>query len=301
MSRRVVVLLAILLAVVCGGAAFVWLHAGGQSKTTISFTPDPVPAADRTQPAAAAEPAVPAASTAAKQPTAAAGLPPVEPPGFAPPMGEALEFSANVSKVNNVATLRLSVNGRKEIAGKEAWHLQASAHTQNPLRIVFELDDQFDSYSAPADFTSVQYEMRLSERGTKVNSIQRMTSTGREPAPADATSARVLPGTRDPLGMMQYLRSVDWTKTPEVHGPVYDGRKLYEVKARKIGSAEVQVPAGHFPTNTVEIRVFDGGEEMKDAHFTLYLAKDAARTPVLLEATLPFAEARVQLIKKSVP
>jgi Protein of unknown function (DUF3108) len=299
MSRRIVVVLAIFLAVVCGGAAFVWLHAGGQSKTTVNFTPDPSPAADRTPPAATAQPAVPTASSNEKQPNAVANPAPVVAAGFAPPMGEALEFSANVSKVNNVATLRLSVNGRREIAGKDAWHLQAFAHTQNPLRIVFELDDQFDSYSAPGDFTSVQYEMRLSERGTKVNSIQRMTPTGREPAPADATEARVLPGTRDPLGMMQYLRSVDWSKAPEVHGPVYDGRKLYEIKARKIGSAEVQVPAGHFSTNTVEIRVFDGGQEMKDAHFTLYLAKDAARTPALLEATLPFAEARVQLVKRS--
>lgn len=296
MSRRVVVVLAIFLAVVCGGAAFVWLHAGGQSKTTVNFTPAPPPAA-RTEPAATTQPPVP--TTREKPPNAVANPAPALPAGFAPPAGEALEFSANVSKVNNVATLRLSVNGRKEIAGKDAWHLQAFAHTQNPLRIVFELDDQFDSYSAPGDFTSVQYEMRLSERGTRVNSIQRMTATGREPAPADATAARVLPGTRDPLGMMQYLRSVDWSKTPEVHGPVYDGRKLYEVKARKIGSAEVQVPAGHFSTNTVEIRVFDNGEEMKDAHFTLYLAKDVARTPVLLEATLPFAEARVQLVKRS--
>jgi Protein of unknown function (DUF3108) len=299
MSRRVVVVLAIFLAVVCGGAAFVWLHAGGQSKTTVNFTPDPPPAAVRTEPAATRQPTVPTASTVEKPPNAVANPAPALPAGFAPPVGEALEFSANVSKVNNVATLRLSVNGRKEIAGKDAWHLQAFAHTQNPLRIVFELDDQFDSYSAPGDFTSVQYEMRLSERGTKVNSIQRMSATGREPAPADATAARVLPGTRDPLGMMQYLRSVDWAKTPEVHGPVYDGRKLYEVKAQKIGSAEVQVPAGHFSTNTVEIRVFDGGEEMKDAHFTLYLAKDAARTPVLLEATLPFGEVRVQLMNRS--
>jgi hypothetical protein len=299
MSRRVVVVLAIFLAVVCGGAAFVWLHAGGQSKTTVAFTPDPPPTADRTQPAAATQPTLPATSTAAKQPNTAASLASVAPAGFAPVVGEALEFSANVSKVNNVATLRLSVSGRKEMAGKDAWHLQAFAHTQNPLRLVFELDDQFDSYSAAGDFASVQYEMRLSERGTKLNSIQRMTATGREPAPADASEARVLPGTRDPLGMMHYLRSVDWTKTPVVHGPVYDGRKLYEVKAQKIGSAEVQVPAGHFSTNTVDIRVFDNGEEMKDAHFTLYLAKDAARTPVLLEATLPFAEARVQLMKKS--
>jgi len=295
MSRRVVVVLAIFLAVVCGGAAFVWLHAGGQSKTTVNFTPEPVVALDPAAPAATAQPTVPPSPMAASQPA----TPPAGPPAFAPPIGDALEFTANVAKVNNVATLRLRVNGRKEIAGKDAWHLQAFAQTQNPLRLVFELDDQFDSYSAPGDFVSLQYEMRLSERGSKVNSIQRMTATGREPASPDATEARVLPGTRDPLGMMQYLRGVDWAKTPEVHGPVYDGRKLYEVKAHKIGSAEVQVPAGHFSTSTVDIKVFDNGAEMKDAHFTLYLSKDGARTPVLLEATLPFAAARVELTRKS--
>ena len=156
----------------------------------------------------------------------------------------------------------------------------------------------FDSRSDVANLTGLQYEMHLSERGQKVQSVQRMTATGREPAPAGASAARVLPGTRDPLGMMQYLRSVDWAKTPLVHGPVYDGRKLYQVSAQKTGSAEVQVPAGKFSTSAIEVKVYDNGAEMKDAHFTLYLAKDDARTPVLLEAVLPFAAARVELTKR---
>jgi uncharacterized protein DUF3108 len=298
MSRRIVGVLAIILAIVCGAAAFVWLHAGGQGKTVVNFTPEPpagpAPAAQPGTASANSQP-ITAANSVTRQPAAA----PAESAGFAPPVGEALEFSGSVAKVSNVASLRLVVSGRKPMAGKDAWHLQAFAHTQNPLRLMFELDDQFDSYSAPGDFASIQYEMRLSERGTKVNSIQRMTATGREPAGAEATQARVLPGTRDPLGMMQYLRSVDWTKTAEVHGPVYDGRKLYDVTAQKIGTAEVEVPAGKFSTNTIEIKVFDNGAEMKDAHFTLYLAKDGARTPALLEATLPFAQARVELVKRS--
>jgi hypothetical protein len=37
--------------------------------------------------------------------------------------------------------------------------------------------------------------------------------------------------------------------------------------------------------------------EMKDASFTLYFANNAARTPVLLEAVMPFATARVELLK----
>jgi hypothetical protein len=36
---------------------------------------------------------------------------------------------------------------------------------------------------------------------------------------------------------------------------------------------------------------------MSDSHFWLYLANDSARTPVLLEAVLPFANARVELAK----
>ncbi len=292
MSRRMVAVLAVILAVLCGAAAFVWLHAGGQSKTVVHFTPDP-PAANADASSASARKNSSTPRTDSKSSANAAPE-----PGFMPVTGEVLEFTASVAKVSNVASLRLLVNGRKQIAGKDAWHLQAFAHTQNPLRMVFELDDQFDSYSLPGDFASVQYEMHLSERGQKVQSVERLTATGREPAPAGASAAHVLPGTRDPLGMMQYLRSVDWSKTPLLHGPVYDGRKLYEIRARKTGSAEVQVPAGKFSTSTIEVRVFDNGVEMNDAHFTLYVAKDEARTPVLLEAVLPFAAARVELRKK---
>jgi hypothetical protein len=212
--------------------------------------------------------------------------------------GEVLEYTANVANLNDVAKLKLQIGERKDFFGKNAWHLQAFAHTENPLRMVFVLDDQFDSYSDAASMTSLQYEMHLNERGQKVDSVQRMTATGREPAPPHATETRVLPGTRDPLGMLQYLRNVDWTKTAEVRSPVYDGHKLYDVRAKLVGPGEaVTVPAGTFKASKIEMRVFENGEEMKDAHFTIYLANNVARTPVLLEAIMPFATATVELQK----
>jgi hypothetical protein len=209
-----------------------------------------------------------------------------------------LEFAADVAKLNNVANLRVQIRERRSFSGKTAWHLQAFAHTENPLRMVFELDDQFDSYSDAGTFSSLQYEMHLNERGQKIDSIQRMTTTGAEPATENATQTRVLPGTRDPLGMMQYLRTVDWSKLREVRSPVYDGHKLYDVRASLAGSAEsITVPAGSFAASKIDIHVFDGGTELKDARFTLYLADNNFRTPVLLEAVMPFATARVELVK----
>jgi hypothetical protein len=213
--------------------------------------------------------------------------------------GESLEYAANVTKLNStIANIKVTVGEQRNMNGKAVWHLQASAHTENPYRMIFELDDQFDSYSEPFALTSLQYEMHLNERGQKVDSVQRLLTSMKEIPPTGMMGARVLPGTRDPLGMLQYLRSVDWSKTEEVHSPVYDGRKLYDIRARLLNRSEaVAVPAGKYDATKIEIHVMDNGAESKDTHFLLYLANDAAHTPVLMEAVLPIATARVELTK----
>ena len=299
MSRKVTVGVASVVVLSCAAGAFYWLRARGQQPAPEVVSTEPpgfheAPPAEKPPNSAAVKSTLPTSPAGSKKAASSvdAGLP--------LRAGEILEFTANVSNLNDVATLKLQVAGRGNFLGKSAWHLQAFAHTQNPLRMVFELDDQFDSFSDAVTLASLQYEMHLSERGQKVESIQRMTATGKEPASPEATEARVLPGTRDPLGMMQYLRNVDWTKTPEVRCPVYDGHKLYDVRAKLApGSEKVSVQAGDYTASKIAIRVFDGGVEMKDASFTVYLANNPARTPILLEAIMPFATARVELLKSN--
>ena len=294
MTLRTTVGIAVLAVLSCAIGAFYYLRARGAQP--VPEVVSPAPAGFRDVPPPPAKPAI----AAAKPRLPAASKKVAAPVDTALPLraGEVLEYSANVSQLNNVATLKLQVAGRGTFLGKSVWHLQAFAHTQSPLRMVFELDDQFDSYSDAATLASLQYELRLNERGQKVESLQRMTATGKESASPDAVQARVLPGTRDPLGLMQYLRNVDWTKTPEVRCPVYDGHKLYDVRARRGAPSEkVTVPAGDYTASKIGIRVFENGVESKDASFSLYLANDAARTPVLLEAVMPIATARVELLK----
>ncbi|HXY25344.1 MAG TPA: DUF3108 domain-containing protein [Candidatus Acidoferrum sp.] len=286
-----------------GVGVIYYLHARGSQPAPAVVSAEPkefhaAPPPEKLETSATKKESAPEAKAEEKK--AAPSTPTIVPPvdtGLPLKAGEVLEFTANVAKLSNVATLSVKVVGRGNFAGKSAWHLQASAHTQNPLRMVFELDDQFDSYSDAGTLASMQYEMRLSERGQKVESLQRMTASDKEPAPADASAARVLPGTRDPLGMLEYLRNVDWSKTPEVRSPVYDGHKLYDVRAKLAGSEAVEVASGKYAASKIGIRVLEDGVEMKDASFTLYLSNDAARTPVLLEAVLPFATARVELVK----
>jgi hypothetical protein len=293
MSYRKVIGVAVVAVLGCGASGYYFVRTRGEAAARAA-------AAERaSEPVGAPASDFPTVSSAKPSPGTAtnnAGEPAAD-PGLPLRGGEVLEYTANVANLNNVANLKLQVGEHKSFFGKNAWHLQAFAHTENPLRMVFELDDQFDSYSDAGTMASLQYEMHLNERGQKVDSVQRMTATGKEPAPPDATATRVLPGTRDPLGMMQYLRNIDWTKTAEVRCPVYDGHKLYDVRAKLASAGEaVTVPAGSYKASKIEIRVFDNGQEMKDAQFTMYFANNVARTPVLLEAVMPFATARVELL-----
>ena len=280
-------------------AGIYWLRARNEriARAAAADSPDPEPLSST--PAANLSVAPSHSPPASNLTHAAENKPEPEPPAGLPLRnGEVLEYTANVANLSNVAGLTLQVRERKSFFGADAWHLQAFAHTENPLRMVFVLDDQFDSYSDAATMASLQYEMHLNERGQKVDSVQRLTVTGTEPAPANATQTRVLPGTRDPLGLMQYLRNVDWTKSTEIRCPVYDGHTLYEVRSKiAAGSEAVSVPAGSYKASKIGIRVFENGQEMKDAHFTMYLAKNAAHTPLLLEAVIPVATARVELLR----
>jgi hypothetical protein len=292
MSYRKVIGVGDVVVLGCAAGGYYFLHARSEAAAkalAAARASEPIPAPAEESPTVAT--GRPSTSPEANKP----GEPPVD-PGLPLRRGEVLEYTANVANLSNVANLKLQVAEHKDFFGKNAWHLQAFAHTENPLRMVFELDDQFDSYSDAGTMASLQYEMHLNERGQKVNSVQRMSTTGRDPAPAGTTEAIVLAGTRDPLGMLQFLRNVDWTKTAEVRCPVYDGHKLYDVRAKLASAGEaVSVPAGSYKASKVEIVAFENGQEMKDAHFTMYFANNVARTPVLLEAVMPFATARVEL------
>ena len=224
--------------------------------------------------------------------------PPTAPAEQAVPFhgGEKLSYRVMWSKFSvNAGTLDLLVAQHGNFFGHPAWHFQARAATVQTMRLVYPLDDQFDSYTEASKLASLQYEMYLHEQGKQENDSWRMTVDG-APAPPDATAARVVPGTRDPIGFLYAARAADWKSTPELHTPVFDGHHLYQVDAKLgVPADHVTVPAGNFQASRIDIRVSERGEEVADTNFSLWIAQDATRTPVLIEASLPVGTARVEL------
>jgi hypothetical protein len=211
--------------------------------------------------------------------------------------GESLEYSGDWLKMNGTVTAKLSVIEQRSFYGRQAWHFQAQLHTGNPLRYIFPIDDQFDSYTAADGFRGLQFEMYLHEMG-KTETDKLRLSTGVEETPGAETVVKVLPDTRDPIGFLYYLRTVNWQKTSEVHGPVYDGHKLYDVRASvTMPRSEITVAAGKFVTTGIGAHIFDNGVELMNSKIILWIAQDAEHTPVLVTVDLPIGTGRIELVR----
>lgn len=254
------------------------------SNSTIAAQPDAQPTtpsteSDQKQKKATKE-AAPAAPKAAPVPFAA---------------GEILDYNVSWAAFSTAATIRLSVVERRNLYGWDSWHLRATGSTENPVRRIFEIDDEFDSYADAVNLASHQYEMYLNEMGKTEKNMMELTPQGTVPRGGIA-SVIVPPNTRDPIALLISLRAWDWDHNPEMRTPVFDGHNLYDVRAnREANDEQVAVAAGNFRATKIAIHIYKSGTEMQQIEFTLWLAHNAARTPAAMEAQLPFGTFRLEL------
>ena len=209
--------------------------------------------------------------------------------------GERLEFAAQWNKFVTAATLKVAVIERRDFFGRLVWHFQAMANTIDPVRMLYTIDDQFDSYTDATTLECRQYESYLREQSKREDTVVPMI-TRAEPGRNDLHMYLVLAGTQDPVGILYGLRAHDWRKEPAKRIPVFDGRRFYEVEARRESEGtQVTVAAGSFVVTRIALRVSTGGQEVTNLKVWLSLAQDAARTPVLIEAEAPFGTVRAEL------
>jgi hypothetical protein len=214
-------------------------------------------------------------------------------------IGERLNYHVAWAAFPTAASVQLSVPERRDLFGWGTWHFRAAAHTLSPVRSLFAIDDQFDSYTDASTLESRQYEMYLDEMGRKQDEVLHFAPEG-QLARAPGPKVVVQPGTRDPLGALYELRGVDWLHKTELRVPVYDGRDVYEMLARlEAPSDKVAVEAGDYSASRLSIRLFQHGKELSGTRFSAWLAHDPARTPVLMQAEMSLGTLRVELTSVS--
>lgn len=209
--------------------------------------------------------------------------------------GEQLEYCLSWATFLTAATVRLSVVERRTLYGWDAWHFRATGNSEQPLRALFTIDDEFDSYTDAATFTGHQFEMYLDELGRKDKNIMELTPQGSVPR-GSVASVIVPPATRDPLDFLESIRAFDWERYPELRVPVFDGKNLYDIHATRDALDEkISVPGITCDAARIGIHVFASGKELDHTKIAIWLQRDGARIPVAIQAELPLGTFRMEL------
>ena len=225
--------------------------------------------------------------------------PVVRPPKDAPApfrVGETLNYRVAWASFATAASLQVTVPEKRELFGWSTWHFRAALHTQSPVRSLFTIDDQFDSYADAHIFDTRRYESYQNELGRKENREVNFMTVGQKPW-GQGPDVVVLPGTHDPISALYALRGVDWRQTPEFRAPVYDGHDVYQLVAHLDAKSDmVSVAAGTFSASRVGVKLLQKNSQAPEITFEVWLANDAARTPVQFQARLPFGSIRAELV-----
>ncbi len=209
--------------------------------------------------------------------------------------GETLNYRVSWAAFSTAASLQLNVIERCALFGWQTWHFRAVAQTLSPVSTLFPIEDQFDSYTDAESLESRQFETHFNELGKISDQVFHLVATGHK-SRAPGASVIVMPGTRDPLGALYALRAADWQRAPMLDAPVYDGKDVFEMRARRDGPGEaVTVTAGNFTASRISVTVFQHEKEVTAIHIAVWVATDVAHTPVVLQATLPFGTLRAEL------
>src|SRR5581483_8094163 len=134
-------------------------------------------------------------------------------------VGETLKYRVAWASFATAASLQVTVPEKRELFGWPTWHFRAALHTQSPVRSLFTIDDQFDSYADTHIFDTRRYESYQNELGRKDNREVNFMTFGQRPW-GQGPEVVVLPGTHDPVSTLYALRGVDWQHTPEFRVPV---------------------------------------------------------------------------------
>jgi Protein of unknown function (DUF3108) len=227
-----------------------------------------------------------------------------DPPGLMKPLAMPFRAGETLNRVSwsafsNAAFVQLTVPEQRDLFGYSTWHFRAQAHTLGPVRSLFSVDDQFDSYADQGTLEARQYEMHVNELGRIQDQVFHFTAPG-QTSRAPEPSVVVTAGTRDPLGTLYELRHIDWEQTSEFHGTVYDGHDLYEMTAkRETTNDSVAIAAGTFSTSRIALDLFQHQKPVPGVHVIVWIANAAARTPVLMQAQFPFGNVRAELASAS--
>ena len=208
--------------------------------------------------------------------------------------GESLEFSIRYGSMP-AGYARLEVESR-EGPGGELYRITSVARSNDVLSLFFEVDDR-----VVAEVDAVTYQTRRFEKDLREGPFEKHMVFTCDPEGVVRSGEKRLspmPGTRDVLSALYYVRGLDLRVGQELAIDTFDNGKIYRACVKVIGEERVSTPAGDFDCLVIEPEI-EEGIFGKAGRLVVWVTDDALKMPVLVKSKVSVGSFVAELVSAS--
>jgi hypothetical protein len=198
------------------------------------------------------------------------------------PIGEELHYTVRFGPFR-VGTLDLAIQDVTTISQDSCYHFVARLKSNPGWRLLFEINDQLESYARIRDFATLRSSKRVSESGYQNQSQADFNYQSMKIYYSDSTIFDLKPETKDLLSVWYYFRSLSLNLKDTISVQVHVDKKNYDVENIVTGPEMIKTGIGE-----LECIVIRPKTRNKQDIGTVYLSNDSKSIPAMIKKRFSF-------------
>lgn len=187
--------------------------------------------------------------------------------------------------------------------GQAARHFRLKIRTNGLIDLIYKVRSEFETFTDLEINRSLLYRKQQFEDGTQKTVTVKFdweTHTARYMnSGKSGQGTEIVPGAFDPLGILYYLRTVNFTQADRIEAPVTDGKKCIVSSVFLLGTEQLQFEGKSHEAYVLQsdMKGIEGlFEKSQDSQFTLWISTDHTRIPLMINIDMFFGTIICKLV-----
>ncbi len=187
--------------------------------------------------------------------------------------------------------------------GQTARHFRLNIRTNGLIDLIYKVRSEFETFTDLEINRSLLYRKQQFEAGTQKTVTVEFDWEKQKASYMNSgkyeQEIEIVPGAFDPLGILYYLRTVNFAKADRIEAPVTDGKKCMVSSVSLLGTERLQFEGKSFEAYVLQSDMKDIEglfEKSRDSQFTLWISTDHTRVPLMINIDMFFGTIVCKLV-----
>jgi hypothetical protein len=180
----------------------------------------------------------------------------------------------------------LAVEGIERVGERDCYRLASTAQSHAIFSAFYKVRDRVVSFVDVQKLLTRRTTKNLNEKDYHVEQAIDWDQEAGQLVYGDGSSIDFMPGARDVLGALYYVRTLPLEVGASIPVPAHDNKKSYPLVINVLAAERIDTPVGRFDCLVVEPKLQSDGLFRRSGSLKVWLTDDEERLPVMMQSAV---------------